>query len=73
MDSRIVGENAPWLYEEGDTKFPGGIIRHGLIVAASGLDWQYDEACSEMVASLFWASVRRTRDQIMREERITVR
>jgi hypothetical protein len=67
MSSRTVGEQAPYLYKAGDTKWPGGVVCDGLIVAASGLDWQFDEACAHMVIALFWAQVRLARDQVMAE------
>ncbi len=65
MSSRLVGESAPYLYEDGDTKFPGGVVCDGLIVAASGLDWQLDEACAHVVSAFFRAQVRMARDQAM--------
>ena len=65
LSSRTVGENAPYLYEPGDTKFPGGVVCNGLIVAASGLDWQLDEACAHMVIAFFWAQMRMARDKVM--------
>lgn len=68
MSTRTVGEKAPYLYEEGDTKFPGGVVCDGLIVAASGLDWQFDEACAHMVIAFLWAKVRRERDLVMADQ-----
>ncbi len=65
---RDVAENAPWLYEVGDTKYPGGIIFNGLIVAGSGFSWQYDESFSYATAGLMWSRMELTRDAIMHDE-----
>ena len=65
MSSRTVGECAPYLYEPGDTKFPGGVVCDKLIVAVSGLEWQFDEAVAHSVIGLFWAGVRAAREAAM--------
>lgn len=68
MSSRYVGENASWLYLPNDTKYPGGIIRDGLIFAVSGLNWRMDEPCAEVIASFFWGRARMIRDEIMADK-----
>ena len=65
LSTRAVGEKAPFLYEHGDTKYSGGVVCDGLIVAVSGMNWELDEACAHMVIAFFWAHVRHGRDLIM--------
>ena len=50
-DTSTMRDYAPHLYSAGDIKFPGGIIREGLIVAFSGVQGEYDEMISEWFAS----------------------
>ncbi len=53
MDSSRVRQDFPHLYREGDIKYPGAIIREGLVVAFSGVQGQYDEMiCEWMVSTL---------------------
>ena len=53
MDSSRVRQDFPHLYRPGDIKYPGAIIREGLIVAFSGVEGEYDEMiCEWMVAAL---------------------
>ncbi len=66
--TRTVGESRPYMYLPGDIKFPGGVVCDGLVVAASGLDWQFDEAVAHMVIAFFWASVRSARDKLMADK-----
>ena len=50
-DTSTLRNSAPHLYGAGDIKWPGGIIREGLIVAYSGVQGEYDEMISEWFAS----------------------
>ncbi|WP_062135039.1 hypothetical protein [Demequina aestuarii] len=53
LDSSRVRQDFPHLYREGDIKYPGAIIREGLIVAFSGVQGDFDEMiCEWMVAAL---------------------
>jgi hypothetical protein len=58
LAARTVQTDAPWLFEEGDTRFPGGVIENGLVVAASGLKDHFDEMFSWMVLSAIQALCR---------------
>lgn len=51
MVGRTLQKDAPWLYEPGDTRYVGGVIENGLVVAASGLQDYLDEMISWMVLS----------------------
>ena len=51
VDTSTLRNVAPHLYQPDDIKFPGGIIREGLIVAYSGVQGEYDEMISEWFAS----------------------
>lgn len=44
LPSRKVQQDAPFLYEEGMTKWGGSVIENGLIVAFSGVQAVFDEA-----------------------------
>ncbi|MBI4057994.1 hypothetical protein HY405_01635 [Candidatus Microgenomates bacterium] len=52
MVARNVQKDASWLYEEGDTRYVGGVIENGLVVAASELQDHLDEMISWMVLSV---------------------
>ena len=44
-------KDAPWLIQPGDTRYAGGVIENGLVVAASGLQDHFDEMISWLVLS----------------------
>jgi len=50
-DTSSLRDSAPHLYAAGDVKWPGGIIRDGLIVAYSGVQGELDEMIAEWFAS----------------------
>lgn len=53
MDTSAILKDHPHLYREGDLHWPGGIYRHGLVVAYSGVQGEYDDMISEwMVAAI---------------------
>lgn len=53
LDSSRVRQDFPYLYKAGDIKYPGAIIREGLIVSFSGVQGDYDEMiCEWMVAAI---------------------
>lgn len=53
LDSSRVRQDFPYLYRAGDIKYPGAIIREGLIVSFSGVQGDYDEMiCEWMVAAI---------------------
>lgn len=53
LDSSRVRQDFPHLYRPGDIKYPGAIIREGLIVSFSGVQGDFDEMiCEWMVAAL---------------------
>jgi hypothetical protein len=52
LPAHQILRNAPHLYQEGDFKFGGSVLHHGIIVAASGLDWHLDFMISGAVAAM---------------------
>ena len=50
-DTSSLRSSAPHLYAPGDIKWPGGVIREGLIVAFSGVQGEMDEMIAEWFAS----------------------
>lgn len=72
MSTRDIGENAPYLYRQGDTKFPGGVFFNGAVAGVSGLPWEYDDACGLSTIAFFWASVRREREDLMTSNNINL-
>ncbi|MBI2195854.1 MAG: hypothetical protein HYU48_02310 [Candidatus Levybacteria bacterium] len=48
---RTVQRDAPWLYEELDTRYVGGVIENGLVIAASGVQDHFDEMISWWILS----------------------
>lgn len=51
LDSHAVQQRCPHLYGSGDIKYGGSVVRDGLIVAASGVEWYFDQMFAEWVAS----------------------
>jgi hypothetical protein len=64
MTIRTLRQDAPWLYEQGDIRFVGGVIENGLVVAASGLPDHWDEAISRMVLSALQGACRHSVSKI---------
>jgi hypothetical protein len=60
LPAHLVLRSAPHLYREGDFKFGGSDTRHGIIVAASGLDWQHDLMVCGAVISMCYGLVLRS-------------
>lgn len=53
LDSSRVRQDFPHLYVDGDIKYPGAILRDGLVVAFSGVQGEFDEMiCEWMVSAL---------------------
>lgn len=65
LSSRDVQQLAPHLYKEpindekGDVKWGGSVVRDGLVVAFSGVQAEYDEWISGVMADLLIAMCRR--------------
>ena len=57
MDTHLIAREAPHLYEVGDSRLGGGVARHGLIVAASGLAWSDDLMIASMIAEAVHAKL----------------
>ena len=53
-DTSRLRMDQPHLYAAGDIVYPGGIVRHGLVVAFSGVEGEADE----MIAEWFVSAVR---------------
>lgn len=51
LNSSRVGQDYPHLYRDGDIKWPGAVLMHGLVVAFSGVQGEFDEMIAEWVAS----------------------
>jgi len=63
LASSRVAQDYPYLYQPGDIKWPGAVIRHGLVVAFSGVQGEFDEMISEWMVSAIRAI---TRDELNR-------
>jgi hypothetical protein len=57
-DSADVIDVTPFLLQEGDVVFPGGINRSGLVVACSGVQGYYDVMFAEWIAAALLAVAR---------------
>jgi hypothetical protein len=58
LDSSRVRQDFPHLYKEGDIKWPGAIVRDGLVVAFSGVQGEFDEMIAEWMVSAIRAICR---------------
>ncbi|WP_062522804.1 hypothetical protein [Demequina silvatica] len=54
LDTSRVRMDQPHLYTAGDIVYPGGVVRHGMVAAFSGVEGEADE----MIAEWFIAAVR---------------
>ncbi len=54
VDTSRLRMDMPHLYSSGDIVYPGGVVRHGLVAAFSGVEGEADE----MIAEWFIAAVR---------------
>ena len=55
LPSHLVQQAYPYLWEYGDTKWGGSAAREGLVVACSGLPWQWDWCISNMCIDIIQA------------------
>jgi hypothetical protein len=49
--SYYIREFMPWAFKGGDFKYGGAVNIGGIVVGASGMQWQLDQCFAEMVAS----------------------
>lgn len=61
---RKLQTSTPWLYEPGDTRYAGGVVEDGQVVAASGLKEYFDEMVSWMVFNAIFGLCVHAVDQI---------
>lgn len=54
VDTTTMRDLMPHLYQPGDIKWPGGVVRDGLAVGFSGVEGEYDQ----MIAEWFISAVR---------------
>ena len=58
LSSREVQQSAPHLYQRADVKWAGSVVRNGLVVSFSGVQAEFDEWISGMMADLLDAMCR---------------
>ncbi|WP_062073646.1 heme-binding protein [Demequina sediminicola] len=58
MDTSRLRDHSPHLYRAGDIKWPGAIVREGVVVAFSGVQGEYDEMIAEWLVSAIRAICR---------------
>jgi len=51
MDTHLVQQRFPHLYNEGDITFGGGVYRDGIVVGVSGVQWFFDQMFAELTVS----------------------
>lgn len=57
-DTTELRDHLPHLYQEGDIKWPGGVLRDGLAMGFSGIQGEYDQMVCEWFASAVKAVAR---------------
>lgn len=68
MDTHLVQQRFPHLYGEGNIKFGGGVLRDGIVVGVSGVQWYFDQMFAELVVSACKAlSIQRMADELSGE------
>src|SRR3989338_6563115 len=51
LDSHIVQQSRPYLYQKGDNKYAGAVVHHGLVVSVAAIQWYFDELFSVWIAA----------------------
>lgn len=68
LDTHVVQQMRPYLYEKGDNKYAGAIVHHGLVVSVASIQWYFDELFSLWMASTCRALTIEKMEKILNEE-----
>ena len=68
MDTHIVQQQRPYLYQKGDNKYAGAVVHQGIVVSVAAIQWYFDELFSVWIAAACRALAIEKMEQIIREE-----
>ncbi len=68
LDTHIVQQQRPYLYQKGDNKYAGAVVHHGLVVSVAAIQWYFDELFSVWIAASCRALVIEKMEKIINEE-----
>ena len=71
LDSLVAQQMFPALHTKGDTKWGGSVVRHGIVVAVSGLEEWADIFCSGVIADACNMFCRAQMRTILKDENVT--
>ena len=69
LDSHIVQQSRPYLYQKGDNKYAGAVVHHSLVVSVAAIQWYFDEMFSLWIASACRALSIEKMEKILNEEK----
>lgn len=69
LDTHIVQQQRPYLYQKGDNKYAGAVVLHGLIVSVAAIQWYFDELFSMWIAAGCRALAIEQMEKILVEEK----
>jgi len=68
LDTHVVQQERPYLYQAGDNKYAGAVVHHGLVVSVAAIQWYFDELFSVWIAAACRALVIEKMEKIIAEE-----
>jgi hypothetical protein len=68
LDTHIVQQQRPYLYQQGDNKYAGAVVHHGLVVSVAAIQWYFDELFSVWIAAACRALAIEKMEKIINEE-----
>lgn len=68
MDTHLVQQQRPYLYQKGDNKYAGAVVHHGLVVSVAAIQWYFDELFSVWIAAACRALTIEKMEKIISEE-----
>jgi hypothetical protein len=69
LDTHIVQQQRPYLYEKGDNKYAGAVVHHGLVVSVAAIQWYFDELFSVWIAAACRALTIEKMEKVISEEK----
>ena len=68
MDTHLVQQQRPYLFQKGDNKYAGAVVYHGLVVSVAAIQWYFDELFSVWIAAALRALAIEKMEAIIAEE-----
>lgn len=69
LDTHFIQQQRPYLYQQGDNKYAGAVVHHGIVVSVAAIQWYFDELFSVWVAAACRALAIEKMEKIINEEK----